>query len=43
MREEVIEFGSHLEDSCWGALFYHLLGDLTDQGFPVRGGDWCFV
>jgi len=43
MREQVVELGSDLENPCRGVLFHDLLRNLTNQGFPIRGRDWCFV
>ena len=43
MREQIVEFGSDLEDSCWGMLFDDLSRNLADQSFPVRRRDGCLV
>ena len=43
MREQIVEFGADLQDSCWGMLFDDLSRNLADQSFPVWGWDGCLV
>jgi len=43
MGEKIVEFSSNLQDPCRGVLFYDLLCNLADQGFPIWGRDGCFV
>lgn len=40
MREEVVEFGAHLEDALWGVVGEELVGYLVDEALVVRWGDW---
>lgn len=40
MREEIVKFGTDLEDACWGVLFHDFGCDLRDEGFPIWRRDW---
>lgn len=39
VREQVVEFGAHLENALRGVVGEELVGNLVDEGLIVRGGD----
>lgn len=40
MREQVVEFGAHLEDALWGVVGEEFVSYLVDEALVVRWGDW---